>query len=425
MDNNIQKKRLLSAFIHILYLVFFTSMIFLFRGITSISLGTMFVGGILINGAAWPSFFQKKSRNLFIAGCAFLFLLQLIALFYTNDIQEGWNNVRLKTGLLITALAVFLFSWLDMTMRKKLLSHYCLLLVAASLYCLYASFLNFLETGNASIFFYHALVNPIKQHAVYFSILIVIGLIFLLENILKKEHPFGRLSPVYLVIYLSAFLFLLSSKLVITFYIIYLVYYFIDLLQKNKMKRLAIVGSFILCVILVSLLFTIRNPVKERFSDMLQGNMKMITQETFNEGDYFNGLQFRLLQWRFVAEILTENKRWWLGVSPGDAQTSLNKKYLSKHMYAGDPAKGDRGYLLYNTHNQFLETLLQNGIIGLAILLLVCFALLKMMIREKTRIASVSILLLFAWLFTESVFETQYGIVIFTFFPLFLCTAEN
>ena len=425
MDKDIQKKRILSAFIQVLYLIFFTSIIFSFRGITSISLGIMLVGSILIKKPVWSSLFQKKNQNLFLRGCAFLFLLQLIALFYTNDTQEGWNNVRLKTGLLITPLAIFLFSWLDMTMRKKLLSHYCLVLVAASLYCLCVSFLNFLETDDTSLFFYHALVSPIKQHAVYFSILIVIGLVFLLESILKKELPFGRLSPVYLVIYLSAFLFLLSSKLVIIFYILYLVYYFINLLQKNKMKRLAIIGSFILCAILVSLLFTIHNPVRERFSDMLRGNIKMITRETFTEGDYFNGLQFRLLQWRFVAEILTENKRWWLGVSPGDAQTLLNKKYLSKNMYAGNPAKEDHGYLLYNTHNQFLETLLQNGIIGLVVLLLICFSLLKMMIREKTRIASVSILLLLAWLFTESVFETQYGIVIFTFFPLFLCTDEN
>lgn len=94
-------------------------------------------------------------------------------------------------------------------------------------------------------------------------------------------------------------------------------------------------------------------------------------------------------------------------------------------MYAGDPVRGDRGYLIYNTHNQFLETLLQNGVIGFVVLLLICFSLVKMAIQEKNRIAIVSILLLLTWLLTESVFETQYGIVIFTFFPLFLCKDEN
>lgn len=421
MDNDIQKKRILNLFIHVLYLVFFTSIIFSLRAVTSISLAAMLLTGFLVKSPAWSSLFQKKSRTLFLAGCIILFLLQLLALFYTNDRQEGWNNVRVKTGLLVTPLAAFVFCRLTTTPGKKLLFHYCLLLVAAALYCLCISFLDFKETNDTSLFFYHALVSPIKQHAVYFSVLVIIGLAFLLEAILKREFIFTRLFHISLVIFLSAFLFLLSSKLVIAFYILCLVYYFINLLQKNKLKRVTIGSLFILCIAIVGLLFITRNPIRYRFSDMLQGNVKIITQEHFAEGDYFNGLQFRLLQWRFVPEILTENNRWLLGVSPGDAQTLLNKKYLSKNMYAGDPAKGDHGYLIYNTHNQFLETLLQNGITGLIVLLVICFSLIQMMIKERNRVASVSILLLLAWLFTESVFETQYGIVIFTFFPLFLC----
>src|SRR6202008_668872 len=138
--------------------------------------------------------------------------------------------------------------------------------------------------------------------------------------------------------------------------------------KNPRKRRLAITGAFILCSAAVTFLFVTKNPVSERFRDIAKGDIKIVTQKSFKEGDYFNGLQFRLLQWRFVAEILTENKRWWPGVSPGDAQTQLGKKYLAKHMYAGDPSTGSRGYLIYNTHNQFLETLLQNGIAGLVVL---------------------------------------------------------
>ena len=91
-------------------------------------------------------------------------------------------------------------------------------------------------------------------------------------------------------------------------------------------------------------------------------------------------------------------------------------------MYAGDPSRGDHGYLIYNTHNQFLETLLQNGITGLVVLMGICFFVLKMAIQSKNRIAIPVTLLLLTWLFTESVFETQYGIVTFTFFSLFIYT---
>ena len=94
-------------------------------------------------------------------------------------------------------------------------------------------------------------------------------------------------------------------------------------------------------------------------------------------------------------------------------------------MYTGDPVRGDSGYLIYNTHNQFLETILQNGIIGLSVFLMICFSLVKMAVLKKNRMTSFIILLLLAWLFTESVFETQYGIIIFTFFPLFVADGKT
>jgi O-antigen ligase len=333
--------------------------------------------------------------------------------------------VRIKAGLLITPLAIFCSAYLTQDTRKKLFSHYCLVLAAATLYCLLISFLNYRETNDSSLFFYHSLAIPLKQHAIYFSLLIVIGLIFLIESIGKKDFLFNRVFHNCLIIYLSVFLFLLSSKLVIAFYLFYLFYYFIKLFQKTKLNRLAIAGSIVLCISVVSFIFVLGSPIRERFYDILKGNIKVVTQDKFKQADYFNGLQFRLLQWRFVPEILTENKRWWIGVSPGDAQDLLNKKYISKNMYTGDPVKGSRGYLIYNTHNQFLETLLQNGIIGLPVLLMVCFSLLKMAAEKKSRMISFVIILLIAWLFTESAFETQYGIIIFTFFPLFISAGKT
>jgi len=425
MTTDLRKKRILNTFIHILYLVFFSSLIFSFRAVTSISITTILFSGIFLTRSAFSVVFQKKTHHLFLAGCFLFFLLQVISLLYTNDMQQGWNNVRIKTGLIITPLAVLVSFYLNAATRKKLFSHYCLILIAATLYCLYFSFFNFRETHDSSLFFYHALVSPLNQHAIYFSLLVAIALIFLLESIAKKEFLIARPFHIFLSIYLSAFLVLLSSKLVIAFFVFYLVYYFLNLLKKDKMNRLAVASLSMLCIIIATLFFTIRNPVSERFYEIIKGDIKIITQERFDQGDYFNGLQFRLLQWRFVGEILTENKRWLIGVSPGDAQTVLNNKYISKNMYTGDPARGDHGYLIYNTHNQFLETILQNGIIGLSVFLIICFSLVKMAVHQKNRVTSFIILLLLTWLFTESVFETQYGIIIFTFFSLFAADGKT
>lgn len=417
MNTALNKKRIHDLFIHIVYLVFLVSVVFSFRAVSSISVATLLIAGLLTNKPAFA--FQNKTCNLFLAGCILLSLLQLATLFYTDNRQQGWNNVLLKTGLLITPFAVCA-TYPDVAARKKILSHYCLVLFLATLYCLLVTSLHFRKTNDTSLFFYHALVAPLNQHAVYFSVLITIGLIFLAERLAKKDFFFNWLFHLFLVVYLSIFLFLLSSKLVICFYIIYLAYFFVNLIYKVKPGRLIITGLFSSFVIITGLLFAVRNPVSERFYDVLNGKVKIITQDRFDQGDYFNGLQFRLLQWRFVAEILNEKKSWWEGVSPGDSQNLLNEKFTSKNMYSGDPVKGTRGYLIYNTHNQFLETALQNGIAGLFALSLICFSLFRMVREDNVRITTFIVLLLIAWLFTESVFETQYGIIIFTFFPLLL-----
>jgi O-antigen ligase len=83
------------------------------------------------------------------------------------------------------------------------------------------------------------------------------------------------------------------------------------------------------------------------------------------------------------------------------------------------PGGPKHGYLGYNTHNQFLEALLQTGIIGLICFMAICFEMIRRAVERKSRVLTALVLLLLAYTFNESVFETQYGLVLFTFFPLF------
>jgi len=410
---------------HILYLAFMASIIFSLRAVSSLTIGVIIVAAVLTNPKGFLSVLKKSYLNYFLLCCILLFLLQFIAMFYTSDVESGWSNIRIKSGLVIIPLAVCLSSFLQTKSLKKLLSQFCLLLLLASLYCILVSFINYQHSGDSSLFFYHALVSPLKQHAVYFSILVTIAIIFLTEIIYEKEIVYSKWFHISLIIYFSIFLFLLSSRLIISLYIFYLVLFFIRLLKKKKINKV-IIATFIAAVVFsVISIFTVRNPISQRFYDIVNGNLNIIRQDSFKKSDYFNGLQFRLLQWRFVAEILSEQDRWWLGVSPGDAQHLLNEKYLSKNMYAGERHRGDRGYLIYNTHNQFLQTLLQTGIIGLIILLFLCFFLVKTAWQRKNKMLINVVLILLIWLFTEAAFETQYGIAIFIFFPLLLAMGND
>jgi O-antigen ligase len=262
-------------------------------------------------------------------------------------------------------------------------------------------------------------VSPFKQHAVLVSIYLFIALVYLLDKAVKGISFYNKPLHFLLLFYFTCCLLLLSSKLVITFSAGCLAYYFFLIFKAKLNNRFILVILLFAGLVAILLVLTTQNRISKRFNEIMSGDLRLVEQQHFNPGIYFNGLQFRLLQGRFVKEILTEHHAWLTGVS-GEAQTLLDKKYISTHMYTGDRSTGDRGYLGYNTHDQFLQSLLQSGIPGLVVFILICFAMIHLAIRWKNRELTIIVLLLIAWCFNESIFEIQYGLMLFTFFPLFL-----
>lgn len=401
------------------YIIFFTGLIFSFRAVSSMSTGLLVLLGIFFNLQQEGRFINKSLKNFFVAACLLYFLFLLISQSISNNVPDGWRQIQLKTGLVLTPLAICCTTAFVKASRKKLLLVYSILLIAACLLCLGLALHHYVYTHDSSHFFYHPLVHPLKQHAVYFSLLVFFGLLNLLDAAKKKEYLFPPAIQFCMIVFLTIFLVLLSSKLVITFFGVYLLYYL--LITGKSMHRNKIVTAAFAITILAAglLLFATRNPVSNRFTEILQGNITLIEQNSFRRADYFNGLQFRLLQWKLVPEILNENKSWWTGVGAGNSQPLLVQKYISKTMYGGVPGTADKGYLLYNTHNQLLESLLKNGIPGMLLFLFICFALLRLAWQKKKQVLSFTVLLLVLYSGTESILETQYGILIFTFFPLF------
>ncbi|MBC7534841.1 MAG: hypothetical protein H7258_04020 [Ferruginibacter sp.] len=180
--------------------------------------------------------------------------------------------------------------------------------------------------------------------------------------------------------------------------------------------RLISLLALLTAAVMIVLVLLSKNQISKRFNEIIEGNLDLVQQQRFNPNTYFNGVQFRLLQVRFVKEILDEKKAWLTGVS-NQAQPLLVKKYISTNMYLGN-GKEDHGYTDYNTHNQFLESLLQSGIVGLVSYGSIFLSLIALMIRRKSRELFFVACILLAYSLNESVLERQYSIMMFTFFPL-------
>jgi O-antigen ligase len=367
-----------------------------------------------------------KIDKLFIAYSLY-FLIQFTGMGQSENIYSGWKGVEDKLAFLLLPLVFCSTPFLDTTGRRKIMLVLCGAVTVAGIYCLIMAAIHYFNTGDTSFFFYHPLVSVISQHAVYFSVYTFIAVVFLISE--RNSVPsFAKKKALYIawLIFLFFLLVLLSSKMVLLVTIFFLITLFFRMGNKKISRWQAIAGGLSAILVIVAIVGT-NNPVKRRFTD-LKGNIELLQRDKYNAGDYFNGWQFRLLLWRVTYEILRERNAWLIGVGSPDAQVILEDKYVNLGLYSGDRTPGNNGYLQYNCHNQFLQTFLQSGILGLLFLLGWCGMLLKKALAIKEPVLSWSLVIIICFFFIESVCERQFGVILCTLIPLmysYTCTNVN
>jgi O-antigen ligase len=411
-----QQKLYFFSLIAVLYTTLFS-----WFNINSLCIMLLLVSRLLYRPvAAFKNSFTNAVFLTFLAYC----VIGAAAIFYTHNMLYETRAVSRESTLAVVAFVWCAGDMLDGPMYKRLLTWYYLLLFAASLYCLLVACHNYRLTGDPSVFFYHLLTRPISQNAVFFSVFVVFGLVFLLA-------PFGAPVPggfspgavryfrVFLVLFFLAMVILLNSKLDLVIALLLVIHALLRRYSFKKNKLLLIGTGFGLLAVVVFFAAT-DNPISRRFRDM-NGDLALIRQKEFDPGVYFNPLQLRLLEWRFASEILHEHRAWLFGVTPGDSQDLLDQKYIQAHMFIGDTTQGPhrhiRGFIGYNFHNQYLETTVRSGLLGLAALLGIFATLFAAAWRHGTREAWFVILILFLFFIPQAPLTLQHGVFLFCFFP--------
>jgi len=410
---------LLSRLYELVMIVFFVSVIFSFRFFASISLIVMAAFALLYYRLSEGGWWNRKFVNFFNAGCFLYFIVQGLALLYTHNTKQGIFIEQVNLGLIAIPIAVFYSQLVRGKNYGMLMKWYILILFTASVIALGHAWQLYVHTGNTSYFFYHPLVYIYSGHAIQYSILVFIGILFLIEENVRHDNIKNRKWVLFLLVYFSVFLFLLTSKMVIAVFLIYIVYLIICTNEFFR-KRSYQIGALAAILVVLIIIFTTNSPLRKRISEEMQSNISFIEQNEFSPADYFNGIEFRLISWRFAYEILNENHAWLFGVSPGDAQDMLNKKYRKLNMFTGGLPDNLKGYLDYHTHNQFLQALLETGIPGLAAFILICAGMIQLAKKSGNRSMIVLTILLLCYCFADAVLRTQYGIILFIFFPLFI-----
>ncbi len=330
--------------------------------------------------------------------------LFVIGMLYTENTSVGKFNMEKKMSLLVFPLMLGTSQFLNGNVRRTVLKFFVASCFIASLICLGNGFYQYFFYEDSSYFFYMNLTSILDSHAIYFAMYLCFSIFILLYFLRSDFLMLSRYQKIFLlliILYFFCFIILLSARMVLVFLFLSLA---IGGTYFSYKKRKMMTWLVVLMLISVASVFIAGKSVflRERITKLFETDFSVI------DGGKENGLTIRLVKWKCSWEGIKENPL--LGTGTGDAQNYLNKCYERKNFWGQYPAYH------FNSHNQYLETMLAIGLLGL-VLLLACMTIPFVAAIRKKQILFITFLLLFSFnSLTESLLERQQGIVFFTFF---------
>lgn len=263
-----------------------------------------------------------------------------IGLIYSTDSETGWKVVEANFALLAMPFVLSHYRRLDEHRMNSLFTCFSAGLLVASLTCIVIALIRYIETKNVTLFFFYNFTEVVNSHptylAYYLIFAITLGLYILIEGKAKWKPIWIVLV---LVIYLATLLLtggqtaFVSLLLVCAFFILRFI------LEPHTTLRTA---GTIIVVVFVALVF-----IDSHFN-------------TFREQSILTDSWERIDLWKSAVEA---NRNFLFGEGTGDYKVVLNEYFRAHDMnhYANASL---------NAHNQFIQTYLSNGFIGLVAIIL-------------------------------------------------------
>lgn len=377
---------------------------------------------LIINWLAGGNFVRLFRKNKFLFPFLLfisLYVLYAIGLIYSENLDFGLFDLETKLSLLIFPLIFFSSENFNKMQLQSILKAFTYGCVASSIICfgyaLYQYFhvkyllANNIWAWNYGINFFLKDRLSIWMHPGYRAMYFVMGLAFI-YLFRKKEQHLSFLEKYLIPIILAVFVLLFNSKAGILSLLILGIYIGWQLIFKEKKIKLAAAGMAVSILLFLSLYFAapefaIRiNNVFNAFSEKVDVRKSEESTAT------------RMALWDAAKTVIAEN--FLAGTGTGDVKDALMKEYSKEGMTFAIKEN-------LNTHNQFLQTFAALGIIGF---LSLCASLLIpffMEWKKRNYIYVVFILIIIINFLTESMLETQAGMVFYAFFNSLLLFSDQ
>lgn len=346
-----------------------------------------------------------RRNTLLFAG---LYLLYGFGMLFTRNFDAGLFNMEVKMSLFIfpVLMSTIREDVLSLAIARKVLWAFVFGVLTSIGICYGQAVYQYIIKDSFAVFYYSSL-SPLI-HPSYMAMYVIFAMAVIMY-FLSRGFVKGRMNKVFAVILLivfEIFVIMLSSKAGILGLVILLFLFpaYLFLAERQILKGMAVTMVLWLSFALLFVSFPVS---AERFEE----TRAAIEQTNINADEIASSSGERLLIWWYSFEITNNNLLF--GVGTGDVRDELLDKYREKQMYN---ALG----LELNAHNQYLQTTLALGVIGL-IALLLCIVLPFMYGMDHKHYLLLIFLILIALNFLfESMLETQAGVVFYAFFNAYL-----
>lgn len=337
-----------------------------------------------------------------------LYGLMVLSLAWSINIDESIRGLERQLGLLVIPLAFICMPSITQNSNKAIFYYFSLGMAGYALFFMVVAAVNFVETNDSSVFFYHALVSILDLNAIYVSVLCSLCIIFLLFKVKKT------LLSVLALLILSVFLFLLASKTVVVATFLVSVFGLF-----KTFNRKTVTGSVLVLIVVLIALVLFPNPVKKRFTREIKASNieEVFSKEKFNKVYDWTGTTIRLFQGRIFYEMLDRDDVFLTGYGINTSQSKIIEKQKEYNLW--------QGYYTYNFHNQYLQAFAELGVFGLLFVGLLLIVLFKQYLSNNDILFIALFFIMLAVFITESYLWRQRGLYHFILLYCLLFKTEE
>lgn len=375
------------------------------------AVGIFFITSI-ISGSGKAALNAIK-ENIVLQSGLFFFLIFFFSALFAQNKGYAFALVSTKLGLLIFPILFALI--LPKKITPKIICITALFFIAGSMWglieCFAIGIYNYvheiantvIDENSVGIMHFLGARFSYNMHPSYFTLYLDLCLLFLFLNE-DVQHWLGKKIVLIVSGIFTLGVFLLASKAGILCTLLIYAYLAYNLVVRERKWKQATLLVLAFCSIFIVVLLA-APALGKRFTEM---SNSLAEGKLNSDSEKSSGL--RMLVWHASLELIEENPV--LGVGIEHTHDAQVRKYVQLGY------EGAEKYEL-NSHNQFLQTAVMAGFVGLFILLIWLGSVIRHFFFTKNNVAILFILLVVFNLQVEAMLEAQTGVLFIAFWVYF------